>query len=53
MTNPALRGALIKNALKQAGIEASEEAMTEIANIISDYAVMGNLSQFEQVKQDT
>lgn len=46
LTNPAVRGAFAKNALKQAGIEASEETLTEIANMISDAQVMGDLSEY-------
>lgn len=37
---------LVSNVLKQAGTEASEEALTEIANIISDAAIMGQGSSF-------
>lgn len=47
MSSAAARGALIKNALKQAGIEGSEEFFTEIANIISDKIVLGDLSQYK------
>lgn len=39
---------LIKAALKQAGIEGSEEISTEIANIISNDLVMGNRSDIMQ-----
>lgn len=46
MTNPGMRGAFLKNVLKQGGIEASEEICTEIANIISDELVMGGMSKY-------
>lgn len=51
LTNPAVRGAFVKNALKQAGIEASEEAATEIANRISDAVIMGDLSEYNLAVQ--
>ena len=35
-----------RSVLKQAGIEASEEMATEIANILSDAAIMGHNSKF-------
>ena len=38
--------AIIINALKQGGIEASEEVLTEIANTISNAVVMGNQSDW-------
>ena len=37
-----------KSMLKQAGIEASEEMATEIANILSDAVIMGRDSQFNE-----
>ena len=37
------------NALKQGGVEASEELFTEIANTISDVIVMGNQSDWQDV----
>lgn len=37
---------IIGETLKQAGIEASEEINTELANILFDNVVMGNKSQF-------
>lgn len=36
----------LKETAKQAGVEASEEAFTEIANIISNAAIMGDKSEF-------
>ena len=42
---------VILNALKQGGIEASEEALTEIANTLSDAIVMG--SQTDWVDTET
>lgn len=51
LTNPGVRGAFAKNALKQAGIEASEEVLTEIANQISDTAVLGDLSEYNLAVQ--
>ena len=41
----------IKNALKQAGVEASEEAMTSIANEITDRLIMQDKSTYEQAVQ--
>lgn len=38
---------LVKETAKQAGIEASEEVFTEIANILSDTAIMGRDSSAE------
>jgi len=46
LSTPGTRGSFLKNVLKQAGIEASEEVATEIANIIADEAVMGDLSNY-------
>ena len=46
LSAPGARGAFLKNVLKQAGIEASEEIATEVANIIADNAVMGDLSNY-------
>ena len=38
---------LLKETVKQAGVEASEEMLTEISNIITDAAIMGDKSNFE------
>lgn len=40
---------LLRATAQQAGTEASEEMLTEIANILSDTAVMGQSSDFEQL----
>jgi hypothetical protein len=40
------KAALLKNILKQSGVEASEEAATEMANAISDMIIMGGLSNY-------
>lgn len=45
MDKTALRPFII-NMLAQGGIEASEEVFTEIANIISDFAMMGDKSNY-------
>lgn len=37
---------LLRETVKQAGVEASEEMLTEIANILSDAAIMGGMSSF-------
>ena len=37
----------LKETAKQAGIEASEETFTEIANILADAAIMGNNSNYD------
>ena len=39
---------IIKNSLIQGGVEASEEALTEISNTITDAIVMGSQSDWEQ-----
>lgn len=49
MSSPAARGSAVMNVLKQMGIEASEEAATEIANIAVDYALMGDASQYRKM----
>lgn len=43
------KGAWLLNILRQMGIEASEEGATEVANIISDSLVMGDLSQYKDM----
>lgn len=40
------RGAVLKNILRQSGIEASEEICTEITNIITDDLIMGGMSEY-------
>lgn len=40
---------LLRATARQAGTEASEEMLTEIANILSDTAIMGESSDFEQL----
>ena len=42
-------GQIIKNALVQGGIEASEEGFTEIANIITNSIIMGNQSDWNKL----
>ncbi len=42
----------IKSALKQGGIEASEEFITELSNIVSDTALRGDNSELAQKYQD-
>ena len=49
MSSPSARGSAVRNVLKQMGIEASEEAATEIANIAVDYALMGDASQYRKM----
>lgn len=39
------RGAAVKNILKTAGIEATEEMTTEIANIVTDMVILGELGE--------
>lgn len=39
----------IKKVLMQAGIEASEEMCTEVANMVADGAIMGDLSEYKQM----
>ena len=38
----------LRNALIQGGVEASEEAVTELANTLADIFVLGNQSAFEE-----
>lgn len=40
----------VKNILKQAGVEGTEEVVAEYVNTISDIAIMGNRSQYEMYK---
>lgn len=40
---------LLRETAKQAGTEAGEEMLTEVANILSDTAIMGESSDFEQL----
>lgn len=46
--NGATIGQAIKNTLKQAGVEASEETFTTIANTVTDNIINGNKSEFSQ-----
>ncbi len=48
MGNAKTKMQIIKNALIQGGVEASEEAATEIANTISDMVVRGSQSDLSQ-----
>lgn len=43
---------ILKNVLQQAGVEASEEIFTELANIVSDVAVKGSMSDWKKWEQD-
>lgn len=47
MSSPAANGSAIMNLLRQMGIEASEELGTEVADIVSEYLVMGDISQYK------
>lgn len=49
MKNPASMREVIKNALIQGGIEASEESMTEIANTLTNAMVMGSQSDWNKL----
>lgn len=40
---------LLRETVKQAGVEASEEMLTEISNILADVAIMGESSDFENL----
>ena len=48
LTGGAEKAALIKNAFKQAGIEASEEFSTSVANFITDNLTLGELSDYNR-----
>lgn len=51
---PKLAGSarqIVRETLKQAGIEASEEMASEILNIIADVQIMGNDSEWEKLVQ--
>ena len=39
---------LLKNTLRQSGVEATEEMLTEVSNILSDVAIRGHDSNFHQ-----
>ena len=45
-------GQIIKNALIQGGIEASEEGFTEIANILTNSIIMGNESDWAKLVEE-
>lgn len=47
MSSPAAKGSAIMNLLRQMGIEASEELGTEVADIVSEYLVMRDISQYK------
>jgi hypothetical protein len=47
MSSPAAKGSAIMNFLRQMGIEASEELGTEVADIVSEYLVMRDISQYK------
>lgn len=40
---------LLRETVKQAGVEASEEMLTEISNILTDAAIMGSRSDYAQM----
>ena len=44
--------AAVKEILKQAGVEAAEETISEYANVLTDISIMGDRSEFEQYKRD-
>lgn len=48
LLSPKTGEKFFKSMLKQAGIEASEEMATEIANILTDAAIMGQRSEFNE-----
>ena len=48
----ASKSGMVLNVLRQMGIEASEETATEIANVISDGLIMGELSNYQQLVND-
>ena len=50
MKDPKRIRDVIINTLKQGGVEASEEAFTEIANTITDYLVMGSQSEWTDLE---
>lgn len=45
---PATVKGIVKNVLVQAGVNAQEEATTELVNMLSDYYINGGLSDFYQ-----
>lgn len=45
--SPAAKNALVKNVIRQMGVEASEEGLTEISNIITDTLIMQDLSNYQ------
>ena len=45
---PTTVGGIVKNVLIQAGVNAQEEATTELINVISDYYINGGISDYYQ-----
>lgn len=43
---------IVRNTIKSTGVNASEEAFTELSNVITDYFIMGDLSDFTMAKNN-
>ena len=52
LLNGDITAGTVKRVLKQAGVEASEEILTSIANSITDRAIMKDKSEFEITKRE-
>lgn len=52
LINMDVSAPLMKNILKQSGVEASEEAMTSIANYVTDAIIMKDKSEYEALMQE-
>lgn len=52
LLNGDITAGTVKRVLQQAGVEASEEVLTSIANAITDRAIMKDLSEFETTKRE-
>lgn len=52
LLNGDITAGMVKRVLQQAGVEASEEILTSIANSITDRAIMKDKSEFETTKRE-
>ena len=49
--NPAFKGQIVKEILKQAGVEATEEMASDVLNLIADSVIMASQSDMAQAIQ--
>ena len=52
LSSSATQLAFVKNVLKSAGIELSEEFATELTNLIAEETVMGDMSKYSVMRQE-